>query len=175
MLVENQAESQNGTDASEDSKQASGVTKKYNGHVSFKPSAPPPPKAETKLRSKIPISPRKSSVVQTRRSVGHKFLDGKAADKTGVVAVEPNDGYYKDPSLDIPPSADTMKLAAGVTLREGDVVRKGPVIPRKPKDNASKSIHVSESRSNHFHAKKDPLLEQVISKAKPKINLTPAV
>ncbi|KAJ3045181.1 hypothetical protein HDV00_011051 [Rhizophlyctis rosea] len=95
-------------------------------------------------------------------------------------------GYVEDTSLDIPLLADTMKVVAGVTLKEGEIIKRGPMGGKKQKEispplrnalhtythSPTNAPHPSRPRRSEVSSS-DPLLDQVLSKARPVLKPVP--
>ncbi|KAI8853252.1 hypothetical protein BC829DRAFT_383197 [Chytridium lagenaria] len=89
---------------------------------------------------------------------------------SSVNSVSSAAGFVPDTVLDIPLLADTMRLAPGVTLREGDIVKRGAPISRK--ERPPQTTYPSYHRTETVPAV-DPILSQVLSKAKPTLRPIP--
>ncbi|KAJ3219636.1 hypothetical protein HDU67_000124 [Dinochytrium kinnereticum] len=107
--------------------------------------------------------------LSTKKAISRTTIN--AGSTSSINSIMSGGGFVPDTVLDIPLLADTMRLAPGVTLREGDIVKRGATVSRKERPTQPTS-YLTQSRTETVPAV-DPILSQVLSKAKPTLRPIP--
>ncbi|KAJ3097317.1 hypothetical protein HK100_005386, partial [Physocladia obscura] len=140
-----------------------------------------PPRKAAKIKQKILTNERKE-VVHFQKSATLSTTGFGSSQSISPIVEDGNstvDGFIPDTTLDIPPLAETMRLAPGVTLKEGNVIKQSPILINKFRDNyVERIIKNSASRKERVekscpNAPLDPILSSVLSNAKPVLRTVP--